>query len=94
MIKFAKLLAAAALIAPLAAHAGSENKTFTRDGVTYEYVVTTDGGKTILEGTANGRSPFRLVVSDNKVRGKVKGQYVSFNRPKNTSAETAVLASR
>lgn len=63
-------LAAIAFAAPAIAHAGTESevRTFTRDGVKYEYTSTVDGSREILRGTADG-VPFRFIVRGDYVTG-------------------------
>lgn len=71
--------AAIALAAPALAHAGTESevRTFTRDGVNYEYTSTVDGSREILRGTADG-VPFRFVVRGAYVSGYNGHQPVEF----------------
>lgn len=53
--------------------------TFTRDGISYQYTVTQISPKTkIIEGRASPGSPFRLVVSGDRVTGHANGVPVSF----------------
>lgn len=63
-------LAAIAFAAPAVAHAGTESevRTFTRDGVKYEYTSTVEGKREVIRGTADG-VPFRFVVRGNYVTG-------------------------
>lgn len=83
----------ATVFASLAAQAETATTDkFERDGVVYEYTSTEINGKTILRGTADGRSRFKLVVSNNRVRGTVDGKYVSFPNPNARKTEAAVIA--
>lgn len=72
-------LAAIAFAAPAVAHAGTESevRTFTRDGVKYEYTSVVDGSREILRGTADG-VPFRFVVRGDYVTGYNGNQAVEF----------------
>ena len=89
------LTAAAMTLASTAAYADkSAVQTFEHDGVTYEYTTTEMNGKTIIRGSANGGAPFRLVVTETKVRGTVGRQHVSFPRPKSRTIEVAAIAAR
>jgi len=77
--------------------AKEEANSFTRDGVNYTYTVTNvDADTRILEGTASPGSPFRLVVSGNRVSGKANGIPVSFNvkAAKAATAKSVTVASR
>lgn len=73
------LAAIAVAAAPAIAHAGTESevRTFTRDGVKYEYTTTTDGSREVLRGTADG-VPFRLIVRGDYVTGYNGNQPVEF----------------
>lgn len=72
-------LAAIAIAAPAVAHAGtaSDVRSFTRDGVKYEYTSAVQGDREILRGTADG-VPFRFVVRGENVSGYNGSQPVSF----------------
>lgn len=71
--------AAAALVAlPVAAHA-EDARTFSHEGVDYVYTAEQKGKATVIEGTATGGVPFRLVVSGNRVTGTYNFQNVNFN---------------
>lgn len=80
---------ALASTAALAENSGS--RTFERDGVVYEYTATEKDGKTILRGTADGRS-FKLIVANNRVRGTMDGKFISFAPPAPKTAKTADTA--
>jgi hypothetical protein len=70
---------------------------FTHEGVSYTYTVTTVGDDTrIIEGTATPGSPFRLVVSGDRVSGKANGIPVSFyvKPAKTAKTPTVTVASR
>jgi hypothetical protein len=86
-------LAATTLAAlPAVAHAGtaSEVRTFTRDGVKYEYTSTVDGSREILRGTADG-VPFRFIVRGDYVSGYNGQQPVEFTyRSAKTAGRTDV----
>lgn len=79
-LKSFALAAIAFTAAPTLAHAGTESevRTFTRDGVKYEYTATVDGSREILRGTADG-VPFRFVVRGDYVSGYNGHQPVEFN---------------
>ena len=95
-----KLLSAAALIAaiitPAIANAGraAPEHTFTRDGETYVYTSTDQGGATLLVGRAypSGRD-FTLTVRGNRVNGYSGGVPVSFV-VENRTISDAELAAR
>lgn len=87
-------LAAIAFAAPAVAHAGteSETRTFTRDGVKYEYTSVVDGSREILRGTADG-VPFRFVVRGDYVTGYNGNQAVEFTyRSDKKTARTDIAA--
>lgn len=91
--KTIKSFAIAATIAavPAIAHAGESGvRTFTRDGVKYEYTSTVEGKQEILRGTADG-VPFRFVVRGDYVSG-YNGDYpVAFtHRPAKARTDVAV----
>lgn len=88
------LAAIAFAAAPAIAHAGTESevRTFTRDGVKYEYTATTDGSREILRGTADG-VPFRFVVRGDYVTGYNGNQPVEFTfRAAKQTARTDIAA--
>jgi hypothetical protein len=87
-------LAAIAFAAPAVAHAGtdSEARTFTRDGVKYEYTSAVEGKQSVLRGTANG-VPFRYVVRGDYVTGYNGFQPVEFTyRAAKKTARTDIAA--
>lgn len=73
-IKTFALAAAASL--PAVAHA--EDKVIERDGVRYEYNVKTEKGRTVITGTADRLTPFRLIVRGDRVTGEYNGKQVAF----------------
>lgn len=84
-------LAAIAFV-PAVAQAGtaSETRSFTRDGVKYEYTSTVEGNREVLRGTADG-VPFRFVVRGDYVSGYNGHQPVEFTyRAAKKSARTDV----
>jgi hypothetical protein len=70
-------LAAGALLLPALAHA--EDYTSERDGVTYAYDVKTENDRTVITGTADRLTPFRLVVRGQRVTGEYNGKPVAFS---------------
>lgn len=77
------LFAAAAAVATLAAPAAfADERSFTRDGVTYTYTVTQKNDVQVLEGRADRGVAFRLTVKDGWVDGYVDRARVSFRAPK------------
>jgi len=69
----------------------SEDHSFVRDGVSYDYITKDVGGATVLAGRA-GDEEFRLVVKDGVVRGEFNGKSVRF--PVALAASDAVLATK
>lgn len=57
-----------------------EEKTFTHDGVEYEYSTRTVGDATLVTGTDDRGKAFRLYITDSRVRGTYNGSRVSFER--------------
>lgn len=78
-------IAAAAAALTLAAPAFAAERSFTRDGVTYNYTMTEQDGARVLEGHASQGGKFRLVVRNGWVKGDVAGNRVSFRAPKGAS---------
>lgn len=75
--------ATAALFIATPAFAAEQERSFTRDGVTYTYTSTTKGDVQVLEGNvAQTGETFRLVVHKGWVTGKAAGAHVSFRVPK------------
>jgi hypothetical protein len=70
-------LATGALLLPAAARA--EEKTMVRDGVTYVYTVKTEKNRTVIVGTADHMTPFRLVVRGNRVTGEYNHKQTEFS---------------
>jgi hypothetical protein len=70
-------IAASALLLPAIAQA--EDYTIERDGVTYVYTVKTDKDRTVISGTADRFTPFRLVVRGQRVTGEYNGKQVAFS---------------
>lgn len=80
-------LAASAIVLPALAQA----ETLERDGVKYEYTVRTVKDRTIIEGTADRQTPFRLVLRGERVSGEYNGKQVAFStRDIKPAAEMAV----
>lgn len=70
--------AAAALVAlPIAAHA-EDARTFSHEGVDFVYTTEQKGKATVIQGTADGGVPFRLVLSGNRVTGTYNFHNVNF----------------
>lgn len=81
MTKFLFAAAAATLtFAAPAAFAG--DRTFTHEGVTYTYSVTSKDKAQVLEGTTSQGGEFRLSVRNGWVDGYVNNSRVSFRAPK------------
>lgn len=70
-------LSAGAMMLPAIAHA--EDYTIERDGVTYDYSVKTEKDRTVIAGTADRLTPFRLVVRGQRVTGEYNGKQVAFS---------------
>jgi hypothetical protein len=68
--------ATGALLLPAIAHA--QDHTIERDGVTYVYTISTEKGRTVIAGTADRLTPFRLVVRGQHVTGDYNGKQVFF----------------
>ena len=80
-------LAASAIALPALAQA----ETLERDGITYEYTVKTEKNRTVITGTADRQTPFRLVVRGDRVSGEYNGKQVAFStRDMQAAAEMAV----
>lgn len=73
---FTTAIALAAL--PAAAHA-EDARSFSHEGVDYVYTAQQKGKATVIEGTATGGVPFRLVVSGNRVTGTYNFNNVNFS---------------
>jgi hypothetical protein len=71
-------LATGALLLPAAA-AHAEEVTLQRDGVTYVYTVTPKKDRTVIAGTADRMTPFRLVVRGSRVTGEYNHRQVAFS---------------
>jgi hypothetical protein len=84
-------LAAGALMLPALAHA--EDYTIERDGVTYAYNVTTKNDRTVITGTADRLTPFRLVIRGQRVTGEYNGRQVAFSL-RDVKAGTGAVAVR
>lgn len=75
---FKTAFAATALMAlPVAAHA-EDARNFSHEGVDYAYTTKQKGKATVIEGTATGGVPFRLVVSGSRVAGTYNNKAVQF----------------
>lgn len=87
-----KSFALAACFAALPAAAHAEEKTFVDDGYTYTYTETVQGDRTVLAGTVNGRTPFRLVVRGGQVSGEYNRHPTAFSlREVKRDADTLAL---
>ncbi|MBB4841385.1 MULTISPECIES: hypothetical protein [Sphingomonas] len=84
--------AAAATLAFTAPAAIAGERSFTHEGVTYTYSVTSKDKVQVLEGRTNKGGEFRLNVKNGWVDGYVNDTRVSFRAPKDKSG--AVLAAR
>lgn len=81
MTKF--LFAAAATVLTFAAPAAiAGDRTFTHEGVTYTYSVTSKDNAQVLEGKTSQGGEFRLSVKNGWVDGYVNDSRVSFRAPK------------
>jgi hypothetical protein len=82
-------LSSAVLLLPAAVHA--EEHTVERGGVTYVYTVKTEKNRTVITGTADRLTPFRLVVRGERVKGEFNHRQVDFSvRDMPRGAEVAV----
>ncbi|NYT41877.1 hypothetical protein HZY97_13990 [Sphingomonas sp. R-74633] len=80
MTKF--LFAAAAAVLTFTAPAAfAGDRTFTHEGVTYTYSVTTKDNAQVLEGKTSEGGDFRLSVKNGWVDGYVNDSRVSFRAP-------------
>jgi hypothetical protein len=84
------LFAAAAALATLATPAFAHDRSFTRDGVTYNYTVTDQDGSRVLAGKASSGETFRLVVRDGWVSGYAASTRVSFRAPRRAGSNVEV----
>jgi hypothetical protein len=86
-------LAASAALLPTLAHA--EDHAHERDGVSYVYTVSTQNGRTVIAGTADRTTPFRLVVRGQRVTGEYNHKTVEFSlRDVKRTAATGAVAVR
>jgi hypothetical protein len=81
-------LATSAMLLPALAQA----ETLERDGVTYEYTVKTEKNRTVIVGTADRQTPFRLILRGQRISGEYNGKQVAFSlrEVKADAAEVAV----
>jgi len=79
-------LATGALLLPALAQA----ETFERDGVTYDYTVTTENNRTVIAGKTDRMTPFRLVVRGQRVSGEYNGKQVAFSLSEVKASAAAV----
>lgn len=86
-----KFLIAAAASLTFAAPALAEDRTFSHEGIDYAYTTATQGGATVIEGTADG-AKFRLVVKNGWVNGYANNVRVSFRAPKRGEGAVVVAA--
>lgn len=91
MTRFTLALAATLFVAaPAFAHDQADQRSFTRDGVTYVYTSTAKGEEQIIEGVAKpSNQKFRLVVQNGWVNGTAGGTQVSFRAPKAAKVQVA-----
>jgi hypothetical protein len=80
------LFAAAAALSTLATPAFAHDRSFTRDGVTYNYTVTAEGDARVLAGKASTGETFRLVLRDGWVNGYAANSRVSFRAPRRANS--------
>lgn len=77
---FKTVFTAAIALAALPAAAYAEDaRSFSHEGVDYVYTAQQKGKATVIEGTATGGVPFRLVVSGNRVTGTYNFNNVNFS---------------
>ena len=81
-------LATGSVLLPALAQA----ETLERDGVTYDYTVKTEKNRTVIVGTADRQTPFRLVLRGQRISGEYNGKQVAFSMSevKANAAEVAV----
>jgi len=91
-IAFSLALAATAVSAP--ALASTESSSFKHEGVEYSYAVKNVGSKKIVTGTSSNGEPFRLMITDTRVRGTYNGRPVSFSRENVEPLGSVVVAQR
>ncbi len=90
MSKF--LFAASAAVLTFTAPAAlATDRSFTHEGVTYTYSVTTKDKAQVLEGRTNKGSEFRLNVRNGWVDGYVDDTRVSFRAPKVKAGDQLAL---
>jgi hypothetical protein len=78
MTKFYATLAAFTFVSIAAPALAAENRTMTRDGITYVYSVEETPTATLIKGREQGGRPFSLRVSNGRVSGFSNGHNVSF----------------
>ena len=84
------IAAATTLFVATPAFAKDDERSFTRDGVTYVYTSTTKGNAQILKGvTKPDNAKFRLVVRNGWVEGVAAGSRVSFRVPEQKETQLA-----
>jgi hypothetical protein len=85
-----RLFAATAAFLTIAAPAFAHERSFTRDGVTYHYTVTDQGGARVLAGKASTGETFRLVLRGGWVDGYAANSRVSFRAPRKPASSVQV----
>jgi hypothetical protein len=85
------LLAAATISAP--ALAKDARKSFTKDGITYNYAVSEIPNAIIYHGRSTEGAEFHLVLRGNKVTGTANGIRVAFDAPTVEVVEMAMAKS-
>lgn len=80
MKKIAFTVAVSLSAASLPAYAASEEISFDHEGSSYSYTVKGLGDAQLIRGTTQDGTPFRLIVTENRVRGTYNGNRVSFSR--------------
>ncbi len=78
--------AAAAVLTFAAPSAFAGDRTFTHEGVTYTYSVSSKDKAQVLEGKTSEGGDFRLTVKNGWVDGYVNDTRVSFRAPKEKAA--------
>jgi len=82
--------AAAAALTFTASAAIAGDRSFTHEGVTYTYTVTSKNKAQVLEGKTSDGGEFRLSVQNGWVDGYVNDSRVTFRAPKaKTPAQVA-----
>ena len=85
-----RLFGATAAFLTLATPALAHERSFTRDGVTYNYTVSDEGNARVLAGKASTGESFRLVLRNGWVSGYAASARVSFRAPRPTTSTVEV----